>query len=242
MGPCCPEVERIGGGFANAYLIAQGDVVLLVDVGSPRQAQRIAPLVRERPRVWHLATHLHIDHIGGISHLRRLVPQVRLCFFEGARGLLEGREPLCVPPLRLWLRGVLRVWWQQGRHLPSPGELALMDRVGIPLPGLRRRAFPWGADRWLADGQELPEMPGWRLLHTPGHTRDSICLLGPEGTLLSGDTILNMRGRGELNRFCCDREELERSYRRLRRHAVRRLLPGHGRPLEAEGLLEGVLR
>jgi len=240
--PFCPEIQRIGGGFANAYLITQAGVVLLVDVGSPRQAQRIAPLVRDRPRVWHLATHLHIDHVGGISHLRRLVPQLQLCFFEGARPLLEGRASLCIPPLKLWMRGVIRVWWRQRRLVPSPGEVLLMDRVGIPLPGLRRRAFPWRADRWLSEEEEVPDMPGWRLLHTPGHTPESICLLGPEGTLVSGDTLLNMYGRGELNRFCCDWASLGRSFERLRLQEVRRLLPGHGEPLEAEDLLAGVRR
>lgn len=46
-----------------------------------------------------------------------------------------------------------------------------------------------GADRGLEDGEGLPLGDGEvRVMHTPGHTPDSLCLVA-DGALLSGDTL-----------------------------------------------------
>jgi hydroxyacylglutathione hydrolase len=70
------------------------------------------------------------------------------------------------------------------------------------------------------------------LIKTPGHTPDSICLYHrDEGILISGDTILNMRGTGELNDFCSDCNAIKRSFKRLSGLGIQAIYPGHGEPL-----------
>jgi hydroxyacylglutathione hydrolase len=70
------------------------------------------------------------------------------------------------------------------------------------------------------------------LIKTPGHTPDSICLYnGTEHILISGDTILNMRGSGELNKFCSDCEAIKESFKTLFSLETKTLYPGHGKPL-----------
>ena len=90
------------------------------------------------------------------------------------------------------------------------------------------RAFP-PADRLLADGDEVTAGRNVRLevLHTPGHTRGSICLSGA-GVLFSGDTLFaGAVGRTDFPGGSL--EELVRSLKRLLPlpDAVR-VYPGHG--------------
>ena len=83
----------------------------------------------------------------------------------------------------------------------------------------------------LSDGDRI-EGAGWALdvLHTPGHLGNHICLdLG--GTVFSGDTVMGWASTlisppdGDLTDFMASLE-------RLRRRAPRRLLPGHGAPVD----------
>ena len=71
----------------------------------------------------------------------------------------------------------------------------------------KRELLPSGykAECILDEGQQIPYLSHWKLIKTPGHTPDSICFYSrDEGILISGDTILNMKGGGELNNFCWD--------------------------------------
>jgi glyoxylase-like metal-dependent hydrolase (beta-lactamase superfamily II) len=47
----------------------------------------------------------------------------------------------------------------------------------------------------------FPSLPHWDLIKTPGHTHDSICFYNrEEKMLISGDTILNLKGCGEVKK------------------------------------------
>ncbi|MGE3272677.1 MAG: MBL fold metallo-hydrolase [Chloroflexota bacterium] len=67
------------------------------------------------------------------------------------------------------------------RQMPA-SALAMLGRQELPAPE---------PDHFLADGDDV-ELPGvsFKVIHTPGHTRGSICLYGG-GMLFSGDTLFN---------------------------------------------------
>lgn len=67
------------------------------------------------------------------------------------------------------------------------------------------------------------------VLHTPGHTEGSVCLLAPEeGLLLSGDTLF-AGGWGRIDLPGGSAEQMVDSLRRLRAlEPTLRVLPGHG--------------
>ena len=78
----------------------------------------------------------------------------------------------------------------------------------------------------LSDNQLLTPAPGLtlRVLHTPGHTPDSLCLyLEEEGALFSGDTILG----GSSGLFSSYSSYIS-SLLRLKELGVGRVYPGHG--------------
>ena len=114
---------------------------------------------------------------------------------------------------------------------PIAGYPVLRNRIAHPI------------DIWLEDGARLPVNPEWRVIYTPGHVEDSICFYHESSeVLLSGDTIINITGRGELNPFNSDQEAIFRSFEKLKELKVSNLYPGHGRFLEKDNLWEGVLK
>ena len=75
---------------------------------------------------------------------------------------------------------------------------ALKDRFLSIFLGIRHRSPP-DPDRLLGDGDiiSVGELK-FTVIHTPGHSKGSICLLG-EGVLFSGDTLFNCGvGRSDL--------------------------------------------
>ena len=76
----------------------------------------------------------------------------------------------------------------------------------------------------------MPSALDWKVISTPWHTTDSRCLwYEKEKTLISCDTILNMDGTGELNRFYCHYPEIKKSFTDVKVYLnVRSIYHGYG--------------
>lgn len=110
-------------------------------------------------------------------------------------------------------------------HDHASGAPAFAERVGAPVRAFDPALCDGGEP--LADG-EVVDAAGLRLrvLHTPGHTDDSVCLVA-DGMTLTGDTVLG-RGTTVLRRL----GDYLRSLRRLADLPEGTLgLPGHGAEL-----------
>jgi len=91
------------------------------------------------------------------------------------------------------------------------------------------KLMPVKISRELENGDEI-SLGGWtlRVLHTPGHTAGSVCiLLQEEGVLFSGDTVF-ADGFGRTDLPTGSSKDLLRSLRRLLSEPFERLFPGHG--------------
>jgi glyoxylase-like metal-dependent hydrolase (beta-lactamase superfamily II) len=239
-------VHSIRGGYANTYLIEDGDSYVAVDVGTAVAAKRIAQYFNRRSLNTSrlklaTATHFHIDHVAGISRLVDLFPEIEVCLFKTVGDYLKRRSKLCLIRPSLWLKG-LTVFMALDGHIRNTAAALVSDRVGIPLPVLRT----WIPSHYhaacnLCEGQPVPYLPHWELIATPGHTTDSVCFYNrQEKTLLTGDTILNTQGRCTLNGFCCDATAIRRSFQKLLPLTVANIYPGHGRPLHSIGGLNAI--
>jgi len=70
----------------------------------------------------------------------------------------------------------------------------------------------------------------FEVIHTPGHSGDSICLYcEAEATLFSGDTQLSVKTPGG-----CYTEEFVQSLEKLGRRRIAVVYPGHGLPLRGD--------
>ncbi len=231
-------VHLIRGGYANTYLIEDGASLVAVDVGTARAADKIRQYLLEQSRTLPslrmvTATHFHIDHVGGISRIIHLFPDVKVCFVTAVGDYLQKRKRLALFPLDKWLKGLVPVVMAEENHLRNTAASLTSDKVAIPLP-LLRNLLPsrYTPECTLEEGRGVPHLPRWDLITTPGHTPDSICLYnGDEEILVSGDTILNMRGHGEVNHFCSDCEAIGKSFRKLLPLKIKSVYPGHGEPL-----------
>jgi glyoxylase-like metal-dependent hydrolase (beta-lactamase superfamily II) len=77
--------------------------------------------------------------------------------------------------------------------------------------------------------QKIPEkIRGWKVIHTPGHTKGSISLYEPkEKILICGDLCFS-DGVGRTDLYGGSEQELIESLKKVSKLDVKYLLPGHG--------------
>ena len=144
--------------FDAAYLVAEGGRAAFVDTGTafavPRLLAALDALGLPRGAVdWVIATHVHLDHAGGVGQLMRALPGAQLVVHpRGARHMID--------PTALW-QGALGVY----------GAAQMARAYGELLPVDAQRVLS------TADGQTL-HLAGRPLVfaHTPGHALHHHCL------------------------------------------------------------------
>lgn len=122
------------------------------------------------------------------------------------------------------------------RHGDHTGAVELFhERSGAPV---RAHSSAWCRQAEpLSPGEQI-QAAGVRVqvLHTPGHTSDSVCLLlpddGPAGSVLTGDTILG-QGTTMLDHPDGTLADYLDSLDRLEALGAARVLPAHGRALDS---------
>lgn len=245
-------------GFSRTYVLAADDELAVVDpgsIGAAGDAKRFieGELRRDMKDLTAvMATHFHIDHIGGIGTLLSFAgPDAKVFFHARIRDYLEKGRPLSA--MKNWHLGLRPAAWKSVRYLRKATHLMFDSLAGIPLPGFRKLShIPYDRKRIVyfggGRGKRYPlGFSGWDAVETPGHTEDSVCFYREAaGELLCGDLIINTEpgGRGRLNRFYSSREEILDSFEFLIRSVrAKTVYPGHGEPFhDEENALAGVER
>jgi glyoxylase-like metal-dependent hydrolase (beta-lactamase superfamily II) len=195
--------------LANAYLLENEAGLYLVDAGAPGDADRIQRRMNQIGRSdlkLIFLTHAHLDHFGAAAELRRRTGAPVAIHSDDAQALAEAETML----------GEVR-----GRGRLIGALLPLLERVLPP--------EPVQADILVSDGQSLAEFGlEARVLHTPGHTPGSSCLM-VEGELAFAGDLVSSTGKPHPQRFFAGSwTQVAQSLERLQSAGPRLSYPGHG--------------
>jgi glyoxylase-like metal-dependent hydrolase (beta-lactamase superfamily II) len=246
-----PLIRKIDTISSNSYLIATPDAILLIDPGGlPEQAEHLASVIGEirqeqdRP-VFVFLTHAHIDHFAGSQEVPAFAHPETVIFaaHESGAGILGRGDGgftqadllgLKVSPMKI---GFPLLTADRSGRPGVPVDLRLANGAGVTVTN----------DRIAAGGVVLPRErivfgPGTALeiLHTPGHSPDSICLrVG--GLLFTGDILFaanpgvaGMRGWDQEALIC----SLDGVLAVMSGGGVSYLCPGHGRVIPVKDAIQ----
>lgn len=207
--------------MANTFLI-DDERLVIVDPGSSLNVHLlynyIEKFLKRSPTAIDLIvlTHLHPDHTAGVQALRSIC-NAPVAASANIRQLAQDEE-------RTGKVGP-RFSYLAGQVLPGP-----LHHLDLFPPAYTQQMKL--IDLWLDDVAGLPFHPNWRVIASPGHTPESLCLYQPfTQELLCGDTVITLEGGAPLLRGGSNRPQLEETLRVLRSLHVHYLYPGHGRPI-----------
>lgn len=209
---------------------------MLVDAGMPKCGAEILRVAERRYRRKPsaiLLTHRHFDHVGGIVHLIRewQVPvyahQLEFPFLNGAAAYPEPDTTV------------------EGGLLAKISSIYPNEPIDIT-PALR--PLP-------ADGS-VPGLPGWRWVHTPGHSPGQVAFFREaDRVLLSADAFITVR-QDSLYKVLLQQKEVngpprylttdwpaaKASVAMLAALSPALVIPGHGSAMEGAELTSGLDR
>ncbi|WP_142505425.1 MBL fold metallo-hydrolase [Melghirimyces algeriensis] len=209
---------------------------ILVDTGMPESAGRILGVVEERfgenskPKAIVL-THGHFDHVGAVVDLVKKW-RVPVYAHEAELPFLTGKSSYPEPDGSV-----------EGGLVAKISPLFPNEPVDL---GNNVEALP-------ADGS-IPYMPGWRWIHTPGHTPGHISLFRDEDrSLIAGDAFVTVKQESlykvitqekEINGppryLTTDWDAAEESVKKLEALKPAVAVTGHGHPMSGEELSKGL--
>lgn len=174
-----PQVYGLRTMMVNLYVCGESSeraAWVLIDGGMPGRSPAIFNAAerlfgRDNPPQAIILTHGHFDHVGAVEPLVR-----------------KWHVPVYAHPLELpFLTG------QQDYSPPDPSVgQGLFARLS-PLFPKHRYDFGTAVQVLPADGS-VPAMPGWRWIHTPGHTPGHISLFREaDRALIAGDAFTTTR-------------------------------------------------
>jgi glyoxylase-like metal-dependent hydrolase (beta-lactamase superfamily II) len=212
------QVHSLRLGLGCAYLLEAPQGLILVDSGSSRQEHRVLQAMQRLGRSdlrLIFITHAHLDHYGSAAALRR-------------------RTGAPVAIHRLDASAMARAQTNVGQ-VRSYGRLV---RQILPLAELLLRPTPLEADLLLEDGDDLgiDGLPA-RVLHAPGHTPGSACLIVQDRLAFAGDLISTTSRPHVQQLYAQDWSLIPTSLARLQALRLEWVYPGHGQyPLRGDAL------
>jgi len=243
VNPLLPSNINIITGRSSPSYIIDGQSILVVDVCFPSDAKTILTFVKStlgrdvKDIKLIVLTHSHIDHINGADYLVDKT-SATLVAHKNAQRYLTGKK--AIPPAKchkLWeFLGFLRKY---SFPRPSLRDIFIMPWSGVPII---RKGISSKDMQWVADGDNLPDHPEWKVIHTPGHTDDSICLYNAkQKSLITGDTIINLQGELVLNPLLkLDNDALAESFNKLKKLEVDYIYPGWGPPVFGKDIINRI--
>ena len=204
------RVHSLRLGLGRAYLLEHPGGLVLVDCGSPGHEHKVIHTLHRLGRAdlrLIFITHAHLDHYGSAAALRRI---------SGAQVAIHRDDSAAMA--------------QAQTEVGRARSLGHLIRMALPLAELLLKPEPLQADLLLEDGDDLGIANlNARVLHVPGHTAGSACLIVQDRLAFAGDLVLTT-GYPRVQKFLAqDWSLIPSSTRRLQAQHPEWVYPGHGK-------------
>ena len=225
------RIIRIDLNGVNCYLVKSNEGFILFDTGGPmymdrkfngRQDDLVKELEKAGCFLGNLKlvvlTHGDIDHVFNTAYIREKY-NVKIALHHGDLPFVENptvESFLKSSQFRSAIYKIMSKLMRRYMHNLSTNAIAYFNKFSPDI--LIDKNFS------LMDfGLEA------EILHIPGHTDGSICILFKDGSLICGDTFFNMF-KPSIAVNACDYQELDKSIRGLQKYNLATIYPGHGKP------------
>jgi glyoxylase-like metal-dependent hydrolase (beta-lactamase superfamily II) len=240
------EIHQVKTRYSNTYVIEQSDAILVVDVANRCDgfvlkfiSETLGRSIFDVKLV--ICTHDDPDHIGGVTALARSCHAIAAIPYASKRPYIKLYQNPLGPIVRI-ATTTREAFRKRSRQMYMNSErnaryqhvhnhhLETEDAKQYLMPKFR-----------LTHGNELRGFPGWKAIHTPGHSPDSLCFFHePTRCLLTGDTILGSGTKGHVvSPAIYDSPiAMRRTIRKLKKLDPAQIFPGHGKIFSGEQLLD----
>jgi len=216
-------------GWTRGFLLKCTGGYLLIDTDYPKYYRRfeekLANLgIATLDIKYLLLTHHHDDHAGFAAELLRSTGCQVIAHRNAVSALEEGKSEETIKPVNRRIRIVFSFYTLFHKEFKFP-----------PLRLSERDILIEGDNDSFLKGVGIDGV----ILHTPGHTRDSISVLLSDGSAFVGDAAMNFlrwTGVGHRPIYIDDINTVYGSWRKLRERGARIIYPSHGRPFSATEL------
>ena len=211
------RIHVLHDAVARFYLIESEDALFLVDTGMPGNARQVVERIAGfpgKPLRLVFVTHAHFDHYGSAAPIRTETGAPIAVHRKDAVSMQRGETPL-----------------RKVRNL---------GRLGRPLWPLVDALWPTpeaDPDLLVDNGSRFDEVGlDARVVHLPGHTPGSSCLLLEKVYAFVGDLIIARPWIHGQRYFADDWDDVATSLERLKLLGPEMVFPGHGRPFSGARL------
>jgi len=181
--------------FSNVYLLMASKGFVMVDAGNHDQEKEILNQltkieIQPEEITLIIVTHGHSDHYGALAHLKEQTGADVLCHKDAAEYLQAGtsRAPVA---RTLWGSFIAAIHPEHQSEKVYP-DILVETEFDLQNYGLNGK-----------------------VLHTPGHTPDSLSIVLESGHILVGDMITGNAGNLSFGMFCEDEVTLKKSIRKI---------------------------
>ncbi len=217
-------------GITKCYLLECSEGYLLIDTAYPKEYEKFVKAiywldVEQNSVRYLLLTHHHDDHAGFAARLVEKTNCKVIVHQNAILPLSKGESEDTIKPVNQCVSVVFSLFKRIHREFKYP-PLSIIDKNNIV----------------SGDDFDLLKSIGieGKILHTPGHSTDSISVVLSDGNAFVGDAAMNFLNLCDIKYrpiFIEDVESVFESWQKLIEHGAKRIYPAHGRPFSVKKLI-----
>ena len=219
------EIRLLVGGRSNVFMVSNTQIKILVDTGpafSGKQLLNTLEKLEIKSIDYLLLTHTHFDHAANAYKLKDKFG-LKIVVHETEAGyLLSGDSPLPAGTnaFTSWLVDNFGGWTNKRVRYPScKADIIIKKDSEFSFTGIDAK-----------------------IIHTPGHSAGSMCVIIDNEIALAGDSLIGVFPGNCFPPFADDVTELMRSWEKLLSTDCSLFLPSHGNARTRRMLEQGLVR